>query len=76
MSGKVITVECTNPNVIRLKVTAELTIGEWREITKRIDALGASAYYHPLWELILAIQKGISAIEDREAIRIIPQETP
>lgn len=61
-----ITVECTNPREIRLKITAEMAIGEWQEILKEVEDV---RYYAPLKELLNAIRQGIDGIKNREEVR-------
>lgn len=60
-----IEVQVTNPNDIRLRVTAEYSIGEWREILKTSEG---TRYYAPLHELLAAIRAGIHSIEDRAKV--------
>lgn len=67
MSQRKVEVSCTNPHEIRLSVTAEMTIGEWREVLKRVNG-SEPHYYAPLQELLLSIERGINAIADREAV--------
>jgi hypothetical protein len=60
-----IMVVCTNPEQMRLRVTAEFTIGEWKEILAITDKV---QYYAPLKEFISSISRAIKAIEDREDV--------
>lgn len=71
--SEAVTVECTNANQIRLRVTAEMTIHEWEIL---LDHTTGVAYYRPLSELMRAIGKGIEAIRKREDVRFcdLPKE--
>jgi hypothetical protein len=61
-----ITVECTNPDDMRLRVTAEMSIGEWRQVLAR---MAEAKHYAPLDEFLSRVQFGIAAVEQREDIR-------
>jgi hypothetical protein len=63
-----ITVECSNPQEVRLRVTAEMTIGEWAEVLKLTKNV---SYYGPLQDLLIAVRQGIAAIEERENVKWI-----
>ncbi len=58
-----ITVKCANLEDIRLEVRAEMTLGEWREILRKVETV---SYYAPLNEFLGAISAGIKGIMDRE----------
>lgn len=60
-----ISVVCTNPLSMRLRVTAELSIGEWKEILSNVDKV---PYYFQHRELMRAIECAVSAIEKREEV--------
>ncbi len=60
-----ITVICTNPEAMRLQVTAEMTVGEWENVLRTIEG---TKYYAPLADLMGAISRGINAIKDRQPV--------
>jgi len=62
-----VTVACSNPDDIRLKVTAEFTIAQWREILRREES-ERPRYYAPYDEFLNAVQRAIRSIEKREEI--------
>lgn len=63
-----ITVECVDILSIRLKVSAELYIGEWKKILQILDARRMLEYYQPLNDLFIAVRQGIAEVEKREVI--------
>jgi uncharacterized protein HemY len=69
-----IKVVCTNPEAMNLQVTAEFSIGEWKEMLKLTDKI---EYYHALADFARAIRDAIQAIETREGVTMkLPGETP
>ena len=63
-------IECANPTEMRLKITTELTVGEWQRILKLTSMPNSEIqYYGPLNDLLSAIRIGIRAICEREAVQ-------
>jgi hypothetical protein len=60
-----IDVQVTNPEEIRLRITVELSIGQWEEILERSKDI---TYYAPLREMLGGIRRGIDAIKARAHI--------
>lgn len=58
-------VQVTNPEEIKLRVTVELSIGQWEEILERAND---TRYYAPLRDLMAGIKSGIDSIKDRARI--------
>lgn len=65
-----IDVQVTNPEEIKLRVTVELSIGQWQEILTLAKDV---KYYAPLREMLAGIEKGISSIKDRARIEYGPK---
>lgn len=63
-----VTVLVTNPDDMRLSVTAEMTVGEWAKITEMLGDQTKVSYFRPLDLFIEAIKGGIRAIKNRETI--------
>ena len=65
----------SNPNEIRLAVTADLPLEHWREIVKRVDQLEAEEgkgvrFYGPLNELIRTVRTAVHNVCIRENIKV------
>lgn len=74
-----IEVKVTNPDEIKLAITIELPIGQWREIRRRVgrshrENVGID-FDDPLADILLAISRGIGTIEDRAGIEV-PERKP
>lgn len=63
----VLTVECTNPESVRLKVTVELSLGEWTEIAKLLSPSASEPirYYRPLDAIGQAARRAIEKVRAR-----------
>lgn len=59
-----ITVVCANPDEMRLRVTAEMSIRDWRHILGLTDA-NKMPFYAPFEEFRGAIRKAIATIDER-----------
>lgn len=71
----------TNADDIKLEIKIELSIGEWRELKKRIgSAHGAQdgiGWYDPINDFLLGIRDAISMVEERARIHhIVPGQSP
>lgn len=71
----------TNPQDIKLAITIELSLGEWREIKKRVsDAMNSGAslsYYAPVSDLLQGIGRAIGMVQDRAQINdSVPVASP
>jgi hypothetical protein len=64
-----VTVEVANPTDIRLKVTMELPLAQWRQVLKILEEADKSKYYGPLHEIMRGVANGIEAIERREGVK-------
>jgi hypothetical protein len=69
MAENKVSVACVNADEMRLRVTAEMTVVEWRRV---LGDTNDAAYYSPMGDLRNAIKKGIEAIEKREDVQILP----
>jgi hypothetical protein len=63
-----IAVQCQETASIKVRVEAEATLGEWREIIKRTNGL-AGAYYAPLDDFLRGVKLAIQHVCEREEIK-------
>lgn len=63
MTSQAVSVEVSNPNEVRLRVTLDFPIAQWKEIVKRIEPTDAI-----LSDLLCAIGRGMNAITERENV--------
>lgn len=65
-----ITVKCANPEMMRLVVTAEMSVHDWHSILGRLETI---PYYAPLHEFLSAIKRGLKGLEEREVVNGSPE---
>lgn len=64
-----VAVQVANPNQIRLAVTAEMGLAEWRKILELLYLPNCPfQYYRPLNDLLWAINKAVDAVLEREMV--------
>lgn len=61
-------VACQKPDEIPVTITASATLGEWREIAKRLRGSQVCQYYGPLDDLVCGIQRAVTSMYSREAM--------
>lgn len=61
-----ITAKVLNPGEVKIEVTVDMTLAEWREVLNRTKELG---YYRPLNEIKSGVEQAIREIEQRAVIR-------
>lgn len=75
MAESKVSVACVNADEMRLRVTTEMTVGQWKKVLEDTSAVISYSYAPPIHPLRVAIRKAIEAIEKREDVEIAPQES-
>ena len=63
-----VAVACEKPDEIRVTITASATLGEWREISRRVRESDVR-YYDPLDDLLNAIHRAVLLMDAREPVK-------
>ncbi len=66
-------VECTNPEEMKLRVTTEMTIAEWKYLVDRVSGV---PYYRQLDEFVSGIRRAIFAFEGRAVATFETKDGP
>lgn len=64
-----ISVVCVNADDMRLRITAEMTVGEWKHVLA--DTAMTHSFDSPTYPLKCAIRSAIEAIEKREDVEFV-----